>query len=138
MEKQSLKRATKGWIISNIVWWPLYGLAVATIIPLANHSESFASWPFSTRLILALLPALPVGIWLYMAGRFVSRSPDELGTSINTNAAATAGLVTVFCLFAAGWVETILQTEPISAWIFLPVAFAVWMLQIVRLQIAAR
>ncbi|WP_306252181.1 hypothetical protein [Parvularcula sp. IMCC14364] len=138
MEKQSLKIATRRWIRGHVFLWMIYAVLVAIVVPRIIDQPTFENWPFLMQLSIAILPVLPVAVWLYVAGRFVSRSPDELGALNNLKATATAGCITAIAVFAAGWVELILKTGPFSAWIFVALFGLTWMLQLGRLAVMNR
>ena len=137
MEKQGLKQASRNWLRGHVFWWTIYAVLVFATVNITSR-PGFADWPMGTQIIIALLPALPVAIWLYVAGRFVARSPDELGVQNQLKATASAGAVTALFLFGAGWLETILQLGPFPAWGFVAVFGLTWMIQLGRFAAQAR
>ncbi|MCI5045456.1 MAG: hypothetical protein MRY72_12225 [Aquisalinus sp.] len=138
MEKQSLKTASRRWIGGHIFLWMVYTVLVIMVVPNVTDNPAFDSWPPMTRLAIAMLPVLPVAIWLYVAGRFVTRTPDELGAINNLKATATAGCITALALFASGWIEIILKMESLSAWYFVGLFGLTWTLQLGRLALMSR
>lgn len=107
MEKQQLQVAVRRMGAAHAIFWTAYSVIVVLVVPKLFHSEGFGAWPPFARLGVALAPVLPVALWLYASFRFLARLPDQLVVQQTTRATAIAGAVTVFALFAQGWVDLI-------------------------------
>lgn len=107
MEKQRLHVAVRRMGAAHAVFWTAYSVIVILVVPRILDLDGFDAWPLGARLGVALAPVLPIALWFYASFRFLARMPDELFVQQTTRATAVAGAITVFTLFAQGWVDLV-------------------------------
>ncbi len=147
MEKQTLRRAARGWTFGHVFFWMIYMVVVAFIVPRLYHGEGFEAWSKAAKTALALAPVIPVALWMLIYARFLGRTPDDLAASFAVRASALAGGVVLLLLFAQGWVELIagagvwprfvFEHFDTTPWAYVAAYFLVWTIELSRLRAVA-
>lgn len=143
MTKQPLKLASRRFQSAHIFFWMFYAVIVIAV-GRAYNDGALEGWSSVQKLALAFLPVAPVAVWAYVAGRYWSRSPDEMYVEHSIKAAATAGACLAIILFAAGWITLIagpdafpsleLRGFDASPWMGVAIFLTVYTLQFMRLR----
>ena len=136
-----LRKMAGRMIFAHIVLWGIYVTSVVVVTRLYNGG-ALSTWPVPGQAAIALVPVLPVFIWLVVAARVLRRFPDELTIKVVTEATATAGAIVLTLLFAQGWLDlligqdyrqaTIFQGFDITPWAHVAIFGLVWTVDIQR------
>lgn len=108
-----MKTAIRRWGVANLILWPIYTALMFWVFEWVRAQPDFADWPTMQKLAATLSPVAPLIVWFFMLGRFIERSPDEMGRQFALKAAAKAGVATAIALFAHG-LAAIALSEPMA------------------------